>query len=407
MHKIEYIENGVCAPKGFRASGAHCGFRKNLKKNDLSLIVSDAMCNAAAVFTQNKLKGAPVLVNKEHLKDGRARAIICNSGNANTCAPGGLEIAHETCRLTAEALGMDASDVIVCSTGVIGSPIYIETFEKGIPRVVKKLSRKGSGAAARGIMTTDKSIKEVAVSFTAGGKVCRMGAIAKGSGMINPNMATMLCFVTTDAAIESETLQAALSADIKDSFNQISIDGDTSTNDTVAVIANGLAGNKPIAGPGKDYDAFCAALHAVTTYLCHHIVKDGEGASKILKCIVTGAPDKDVARGVALTVIQSDLVKTSVFGEDANWGRILVAVGYCDKVFAVDNIDIALVAGKQRVDVCEHSVACLFDEYLAKKILSQKEVHILIDLHQGEERAIAYGCDMTIDYVKVNARYRT
>jgi glutamate N-acetyltransferase/amino-acid N-acetyltransferase len=407
MQKIEYIENGVCAPKGFRASGVHCGFRRNIKKNDLSLIVSDAMCNAAAVFTQNKLKGAPVLVNREHLKDGKARAIICNSGNANTCAPGGLEIARETCRLTAAALGMDESDVIVCSTGVIGSPIHIETFKKGIPKVVRRLSRGGSGAAARGIMTTDKSVKEVAVSFTAGGKPCRMGAIAKGSGMINPNMATMLCFFTTDAALEPAALQAALSADIKDSFNQISIDGDTSTNDTVAIIANGLAGNEPITGEGEDYGAFCAALHAVTTYLCHHIVKDGEGASKILKCIVTGAPDKEVARGVALTVIQSDLVKTSVFGEDANWGRVLVAVGYSDQDFEVDNIDIALAAGKLRVDVCERSVACLFDEHLAKKILSQGEVHILIDLHQGKERAIAYGCDMTLDYVRVNARYRT
>ncbi|MDR2087863.1 MAG: bifunctional glutamate N-acetyltransferase/amino-acid acetyltransferase ArgJ [Clostridiales Family XIII bacterium] len=407
MYKIERIKNGVCAPKGFRAAGAHCGFRRNIKKNDLSLIVSDEMCSAAAVFTQNKLKGAPVIVNREHLRDGRARAIICNSGNANTCAPGGLEIAYETCRLTAAELGMDEKDVIVCSTGVIGSPIYIDTFEKGIPRVVKKLSNRGSKAAARGIMTTDKSVKEIAVSFTLGGKTCRMGAIAKGSGMINPNMATMLCFITTDAAIESEALQAALSADIKDSFNQISIDGDTSTNDTVAVLANGLAGNEPVTGPGKDYDAFCAALHAVTTYLCHHIVKDGEGASKVLKCTVSGAPSKEVARGVSLTVIQSDLVKTAVFGEDANWGRVLVAVGYSDQEFKVDNIDISLAAGKRSVPVCEHSVACLFDEDLAKDILSQEEVYILIDLNQGNERAIAYGCDMTPDYVRVNARYRT
>ena len=407
MHKIEYIENGVCAPKGFRAAGAHCGFRKNIKKNDLSLIVSDAICNAAAVFTQNKLKGAPVLVNKEHLRDGKARAVICNSGNANTCAPGGLDIARGTCRLAAAALGMDENDVIVCSTGVIGSPIYLETFEKGIPKVVKRLSYNGSEAAARGIMTTDKSIKEVAVSFTLGDKTCRMGAIAKGSGMINPNMATMLCFITTDAAIESSVLQAVLSEDIKDSFNQISIDGDTSTNDTVAVLANGLAGNKPIAEPGRDCDAFRAALHTVTTYLCHHIVKDGEGASKVLKCKVTGAPSREVARGVSLTVIQSDLVKTSVFGEDANWGRVLVAVGYSDQSFDVDNIDIALAAGEKRVAVCEHSIACVFDEVLAKAILSQDEVHILIDLNQGKESAVAYGCDMTLDYVRVNARYRT
>ncbi|MDR1246829.1 MAG: bifunctional glutamate N-acetyltransferase/amino-acid acetyltransferase ArgJ [Clostridiales Family XIII bacterium] len=406
-YELTYIENGVCAPRGFKAAGIHCGFRKNIKKNDLSLIVSDVMCNAAAVFTQNKLKGAPVLVNREHLKDGKARAIICNSGNANTCAPGGLEIAYGTCRLTAEALGINENDVIVCSTGVIGSPIYLETFENGIPKVIKKLSYKGSNAAARGIMTTDKAVKEVAVSFKAGGKICRMGAIAKGSGMINPNMATMLCFITTDAAIDQEVLQSALSADIKDSFNQISIDGDTSTNDTVAIMANGLACNAPITGSGEDLEAFRAALRAISSYICHHIVKDGEGASKILKCMVSGAPNKDVARGVSLTVIQSDLVKTSVFGEDANWGRVLVAVGYSDKDFEVENIDIALAAGKSRVDVCKHSVACLFDEDMAKKILSQKEVHILIDLNQGDAGAIAYGCDMTLDYVRVNARYRT
>jgi glutamate N-acetyltransferase/amino-acid N-acetyltransferase len=234
-----------------------------------------------------------------------------------------------------------------------------------------------------------------------------MGAIAKGSGMINPNMATMLCFITTDAAIEQDVLQAALSADIKDSFNQISIDGDTSTNDTVAIMANGLAKNEPIAGPGKDLDAFRAALRAISSYMCHHIVKDGEGASKILKCVVKGAPDKDVARGVSITVIQSDLVKTAVFGEDANWGRVLVAVGYSNQDFEVDNIDIALAAGDNRIDVCRHSVACLFNEDAAKKILAQKEVHILVNLNQGTDSAIAYGCDMTIDYVKVNARYRT
>ncbi|MDR0425434.1 MAG: bifunctional glutamate N-acetyltransferase/amino-acid acetyltransferase ArgJ [Clostridiales Family XIII bacterium] len=404
---IEYVDKGVCAPKGFRASGVHVGFRKNKKKKDLALIVSDRICSSAAVYTQNKVRSAPIIVNREHLEDGKARAIICNSGNANTCAPNGVQIARDTCKLAADALKIDEKDVIVCSTGVIGEPMYIEPFAIGIPKVVKKLAYDGSSAAATAITTTDTAIKETAVSFVIGNKECFMGGIAKGSGMINPNMATMLCFITTDAAIDPPMLQKALDADILDTFNQISIDGDTSTNDTVAVLANGLAGNPTIHSDGDDFKEFCDALRAVTSKLCKEIAKDGEGATKLMECIVSGAPDKGAARKVAKTVIQSELVKTAIFGEDANWGRILCAVGYSDAEFSVDNVDIVISSVGGNIDVCRHSVACVFDEGLAKRILAADEIKLLVSLNQGQSGAIAYGCDLTYDYVRINGRYRT
>jgi glutamate N-acetyltransferase/amino-acid N-acetyltransferase len=404
---IEYVEKGVCAPKGFRAAGVHVGFRKNKKKRDLALIVSDGMCSAAAVYTQNKVKSAPIKVNRDHLSDGKAKAIICNSGNANSCAPNGEEIARGTCKLAAEALHMDERDVIVCSTGVIGEPMYIEPFAAGIPKAVKKLSYDGSDAAAHAIMTTDTKAKETAVSFVIGNKECHMGGVAKGSGMINPNMATMLCFITTDVAISPAMLQKALDADILDTFNQISIDGDTSTNDTVAILANGMAGNETITAEGVDFLEFCTALRAVSSRLSKWIAKDGEGASKLIECIVSGAPDKAVARKASKTIIQSELVKTAIFGEDANWGRILCAVGYAEAEFSVDDVDIVLSSAGGNVEVCKHSVACVFDEDLAKRILSENEVKLLVDLRQGDESAIAYGCDLTYDYVRINGRYRT
>ncbi|MDR3242373.1 MAG: bifunctional glutamate N-acetyltransferase/amino-acid acetyltransferase ArgJ [Clostridiales Family XIII bacterium] len=404
---ICYIENGVCAPKGYRAAGVHCGIRKNKKKKDLALIVSDAACSAAAVYTKNKVKSAPILVNREHLKDGTARAIICNSGNANTCAPNGVEIANGACRLTAETLRINENDVIVCSTGVIGEPIFLEPFERGIPRLVKKLSYDGSDAAAHAIMTTDKEKKEFAASFSIDGKECRIGGIAKGSGMINPNMATMLCFITTDAAISSHMLQKALDRDVADTFNQISIDGDTSTNDTVAIIANGLAENAAINEDGDDFQGFCEALRAVTTRLCRGIAKDGEGASKLIECVVSGAPGQDAARRISKSVVQSELVKTAVFGEDANWGRVLCAAGYADADFDVSKVDIVLSSASGDVEVCRRANACPFDEELAKQILSEDEIRLLISLNQGDGNAVAYGCDLTYDYVRINARYRT
>ena len=404
---MKFIDNGICAAKGFRASGVHVGFRKNSRKKDLALIVSDQTCSAAAVYTQNKVKCAPIMVNMEHLKDGKARAIICNSGNANACAPNGYEIARGTCKLAAEALGIDEMDVIVCSTGVIGEQLFLEPFAVGIPKAVKKLSCEGSLAAAQAIMTTDKVIKEVAVEFELGGKTCRLGGIAKGSGMVNPNMATMLCFITTDVNIRSDLLQKALDEDVPDTFNQICVDGDTSTNDTLAILANGMAENDLIAEENEDYFKFCKALRTVNKVICQGIAADGEGATKLILCRVTGAPDKQTARKVSKTVIQSDLVKTAIFGEDANWGRILCAVGYSDMDFKVDNVDIYIISGDENINVCKQSVASGFDEELAKRILAGKRIMILINLNDGAESAIAYGCDLTYDYVKINGRYRT
>ncbi|MDR0571046.1 MAG: bifunctional glutamate N-acetyltransferase/amino-acid acetyltransferase ArgJ [Clostridiales Family XIII bacterium] len=404
---MEYIDKGICAPKGFKASGIHVGFRKNKRKRDLALVYSETRCAAAAVYTRNKVKSAPIMVNLEHLKDGMAQAIICNSGNANTCAPNGVEVATGACRLAAEALGIDEKDVIVCSTGVIGERMFLEPFEIGVPKAAKKLSYDGSTAAARAIMTTDKVAKEIAVSFEIDGKECRMGGIAKGSGMINPNMATMLCFITTDANVEPAALQKALDADILDTFNQISIDGDTSTNDTVALLANGMAGNAPVTCQGEGFDTFCQALRKVSVALCKAIAADGEGATKLLECVVSGAPDKDVARKVSKTVIRSDLVKTAIFGRDANWGRVLCAVGYSEPEFSVENVDMRLASGSEEVEVCNASVACDFDEEAAKRVLSRKVVRLLIDLNLGSESAIAYGCDLTYDYVRINGSYRT
>jgi glutamate N-acetyltransferase/amino-acid N-acetyltransferase len=407
MSDIRFTDGGVCAPGGFRAAGVHCGFRKNSKKKDLGAIVSDVMCSAAAVYTQNKVKGAPIIVNREHLKDGRAQAIICNSGNANTCAPGGVEVARETCRLLAESLGLLTSDVIVCSTGVIGEPILIETFEEGIPRLVKKLSRTDSDGVARAIMTTDRVKKEAAVRFTLGGWECSVGGIAKGSGMINPNMATMLSFITTDVSISPDMLRAALESDIVHSYNQISIDGDTSTNDTVAVLANGMAGNAEIDAPGEAFDLFKEALSAVTVQLCRGIVKDGEGATKLIECVVKNAPTAEAARKISLSVVQSDLVKTAIFGEDANWGRVLCAIGYTEADFSCDRIDISLHAKTDEIQVCKSSEALIFDEEKAKYILSQDEILISVDMNDGKAEGAAYGCDLTYDYVRINGRYRT
>ncbi|MDR1778463.1 MAG: bifunctional ornithine acetyltransferase/N-acetylglutamate synthase [Clostridiales Family XIII bacterium] len=405
--KITFIEKGVCAPKGFRASGVHCGFRENHKKKDLGLLVSDVMCNAAAVHTQNKVKGAPIIVNRDHLKNGKAQAVIVNSGNANTCAPNGVQVARETCRLAADALGLKPDDVLVCSTGVIGETLYIGTFEKGIPRVVKKLSYDDSESMARAIMTTDKIMKQVAVSFMLGGKKCAIGGIAKGSGMINPNMATMLSFLTTDVAISREMLRQALLADVSDTYNQLYIDGDTSTNDTVAFLANGLAGNEEIDGPGENFDTFCKALRMVTESLVRLLARDGEGATKAIECHVKGAPTKQIARIVSSSVVGSDLVKSAVFGEDANWGRVLCAVGYSDADFECGNIDVTLESDAGEVLVCRGSTAVAFSEDKAARILAAEQITIHVDLHDGNKEASAYGCDLTYGYVRINGRYRS
>lgn len=403
--KIDYIENGICAPEGFQASGIHAGFKKS--KKDLGLIYSEKECNAAAVYTQNKIKGAPIAVTKDHLVDGKAKAVIINSGNANTCAPNGVEIANATCALLASELDIKSDDIIICSTGVIGEELSLSPFKKGMPKLVKKLSEKGSTALAKAIMTTDKVPKEVAISFLIGGKVCKMGGIAKGSGMINPNMATMLSFITTDVDISSEMLHAALQEDVKDSFNQLTIDGDTSTNDTVAIMADGLSGNDTITQKNEDYVDFCKALNAVTTYLCRALAKDGEGAEKMFETVVSGAPDMETARTISKAITDSNLVKTAIFGEDANWGRILCAMGYAQGEFPVDNVDITISSATGSVDVCKQTTAVAFSEENAKKILEEDELRLNVNLNAGSRVASAYGCDLTYNYVKINGMYRT
>lgn len=404
---MKEIQGGVCAAKGFRAAGVWCGIRKNQSKFDLAMIVSDVMCSAAGVYTRNKVKGAPLLVTQHHLADGTAQAVICNSGNANTCAPNGMEIAEQTCALAAKALGLAPEDFIIGSTGVIGKEMSIEPFETGIPMLAQKLCCDGSRDAANAIMTTDTKLKEVAVEFEIGEKTCRLGAIAKGSGMIHPNMATMLCFLTTDAAVSAPMLRKALSADVVDSFNQISVDRDTSTNDTVTILANGMAGNAEITEENTDYQTFAAALAHVTHRMAHLIASDGEGASKTVVCKVQGAPDKQTARLISMSVISSNLLKAAMFGEDANWGRILCAIGYTDAEFDISPIDVSLQSRAGSVWVCEKAAHHAFSEEEAAKILAEQEITILIDMHQGAADATAWGCDLTYDYVKINGDYRT
>ena len=404
---MKEVIGGVCAPKGFRAGGIWCGIRKNKTKSDLAMIVSDTMCTAAGVYTKNKVKGAPIVVTKNHLADGHAQAVICNSGNANTCAPNGLEIAEETCALTAKALGLLPTDIIVASTGVIGKEMEIGPFATGIPQLVDAITYEGSQAAAHAIMTTDTKLKEVAVEFTVGGKTCHMGAIAKGSGMIHPNMATMLCFITTDAAISAPMLQKALSDDVPDSFNQVSVDRDTSTNDTVTIMANGMAGNDEITGEGEDYKTFTEALAFVTRKLSFCIAADGEGASRTIVCQVNGAPTKETARLVSRSVISSNLFKAAVFGKDANWGRILCAIGYTDAEFDIEPIDVTLSSKAGSLLVCEKAAHHEFSEEKALEILSEDVVTVEVEMHQGNGSATAWGCDLTYDYVKINGDYRT
>ena len=369
---MEKINGGVCAAKGFVASGVHCGIRHNRKKLDISLIYSEKKATAAAVYTTNLVKGAPLIVTKKHLEDGYAQAVICNSGNANTCNANGIEIADKMSELTAAALGISADDIVVASTGVIGQPLNIEPIAKGIPELVKGLSADGSDAAAQGIMTTDTVKKEIAYSFTVGGKECKIGGIAKGSGMIHPNMATMLVFVTTDVAITSEMLSKALSADVKDSFNMISVDGDTSTNDMVTVLANGAAGNPEICAEGEDFDAFSAGLAALCKRLAMSIASDGEGATKLIACDVRNFNDLDGARTLAKSVISSSLVKTAMFGADANWGRILCALGYAGIDIDTDKIDVKFKSSAGEILVCENGRGVEFSEELAKTILLRR-----------------------------------
>ena len=403
---MKQIQGGVCAAKGFTANGIHCGIRKNKTKRDLALIYSEVQANAAAVYTQNLVKGAPLTVTKNNIANGKAQAVICNSGNANTCNANGIEIAEETCAILAKELGICATDVVVASTGVIGQPLDITPIANGMPALVAGLGDY-SHLACEGIMTTDVQPKEISFEFTVGGKACRIGGIAKGSGMIHPNMATMLVFVTTDCAISTAMLQKALSADVKDSFNMISVDGDTSTNDMVSVLANGMAENEEIVAEGADFDEFCKALNATTTYLCRKIAADGEGATKLLECKVCGAKDVQTAKTVAKSVICSSLFKAAMFGADANWGRVLCAIGYSGADVDVMKVGVSFRSAKGLITVCENGAGVAFSEEKAKEILLESEIEVLISLGDGDAKATAWGCDLTYDYVKINGDYRT
>ena len=407
MNMIKTIEGGVCAAKGFTASGVHCGIRKNRTKKDISLIYSETKASAAAVYTTNLVKGAPLIVTKQHIEDGYAQAIICNSGNANTCNANGIEIAEGMSSLLAQAIGIAQNDVVVASTGVIGQPLSLDPIAAGIPELVKTLSANGSNDAAEGIMTTDTIKKEIAVEFTISGKTCKIGGIAKGSGMIHPNMATMLVFITTDCAISPKMLQKALSSDIKNTFNMISIDGDTSTNDMVTVLANGMAGNEKIISEGEDFNEFMKALNTVNITLCRKIASDGEGATKLLECAVSGAKSVEIARTVAKSVICSSLTKAAMFGADANWGRVLCAIGYSGAEVNVDKIDVYFKSPKGEIQVCKDGSGVDFSEEKAKEILLESEIDIIINLNDGEYSSTAWGCDLTYDYVKINGDYRT
>lgn len=403
---MKVIEGGVCAAKGFSANGVHCGIRKNKTKRDIALIVSEKRANAAAVYTTNLVKGAPLTVTKAHISDGYATAVVCNSGNANTCNANGIEIAEQMSELVSKHTGIAANDVIVASTGVIGQPLDIEPIADGMAELVAGLG-DNSAIAAEGIMTTDTKLKETAVSFEIGGVECHIGGIAKGSGMIHPNMATMLVFITTDCAITTPMLQKALSGDIANTFNMVSVDGDTSTNDMVTVLANGMANNRTIDCEGEDFDTFMKALNTVTVYLCRCIAGDGEGATKMLECKVRGGVDVQTAKTVAKSVICSSLTKAAMFGSDANWGRVLCAIGYSGADVDVNKIDVSFESSKGSILVCKNGAGVEFSEEKAKEILLESEIIIHVDLNSGDAEATAWGCDLTYEYVKINGDYRT
>ena len=404
---MEWIDGGVTAAKGFTAAGVHCGIRKNRSKRDLALILSDRRAAAAAVYTRNLVKGAPLTVTEDHIADGAARAVICNSGIANTCAADGVEKAEAMCALAAAALGIDARDVVVASTGVIGPSIDLQPIESGMPGLVAALSPQGSGDAAEAIMTTDTRKKEFAVTFPLGGKTCTLGGIAKGSGMIAPNMATMLAFLTTDAAVDSRLLREALLDAVGDTFNMMTVDGDTSTNDMVLLLANGAAGNAPVTDKGAEYAAFAAALRELCTALCRALAADGEGATKLLECRVEGAATDQDARIAAKAVVSSSLLKSAMFGADANWGRVLCAIGYSGARVDVKGVDVTFRSPAGEVEVCRAGAGIPFSEEAAKRVLSEAEIVIDIRLADGDARAVAWGCDLTYDYVKINGDYRT
>ena len=406
---IKEITGGVCAAQGFKASGIHCGVKEGSSpsKNDLALILSDKECAAAGVYTMNRVKAAPIYVTMDHLEDGTAWGVVANSGNANACCPMSHENAEAMCTFAAKATGREAADFVVCSTGVIGQTINIQAIQTGLPKAAAALNADGSDAAATAIMTTDTVKKEIAVSFELGGREIKIGAIAKGSGMIHPNMGTMLAFITTDCAITTELLSEVLHEVTAVTFNRVTVDGDTSTNDTCVVLANGMAGNELIEWKDEGYETFKAALDYVCRHLARAIAGDGEGASKLVTCKMTGARSEESAERLAKAVVGSALVKAAMFGSDANWGRVLCALGYSKAPFRPEHVDISFQSAAGSILVCQQGDGLAFDEELAKKVLSEKEVVIAVDLHEGEESAECWGCDLTYDYVKINGDYRT
>ena len=405
----KYVDGGVCAALGFVANGLNCGINPDKNKNDLGMVYSKTPCDAAGVCTKNNVNGAPIIVTKRHLQEsgGIARAVLVNSKNANTCNFDGEDIAEESSKLAAKELGISANEIIVGSTGVIGQRLSIEPFKNYMKPLVEGLTRDGNDRAVNAIMTTDTVPKQVAVEFVIDGKTCRLGGMAKGSGMIHPNMATTLNFITSDVAISSEMIQKALSDVVKVTYNCLSIDGDTSTNDTATVMANGLAGNNKITSEGADYEIFKQALYIVMMNMTRMLAADGEGATKLVECYCKGCPDIDTAIIVAKSVIRSPLLKCAIFGEDANWGRILCAIGYAEAEFDIDKVDVWMASKAGSIKVCENGSGIEFSEDEAAKILAEDEIHINIDLKQGDAEAKAWGCDLTYDYVKINGDYRS
>lgn len=408
-NNYRYIDGGVCAASGFKANGLNCGLNSDKNKNDLCVFASDVICNSAGVYTQNKVKGAPVTVTRDKLmkNGGRAQAVIANSKNANTCNADGIEKADMMCKLAAKELKIDEALVLVASTGVIGQPLPIEPIKDNIAELVSELSYNGNEKAATAIMTTDTVKKEVAVEFELEGKICRLGGMAKGSGMIYPNMATTLNFITTDVSINSVLIQKALSEITKITYNCLSVDGDTSTNDMVIIMANGLAGNTEITAEDKNYEIFKQALYIVMSEMTKMLAKDGEGATKLIECTCSTAPDIDTAITVAKSVIRSPLFKCAVFGEDANWGRILCAVGYADAEFDINKVDVDIASEKGNIAVCRNGAGVEFSEEKAAEILSEDEIFVNIELNSGGAAAKAWGCDLTYDYVRINGDYRS
>ncbi|MGN1130595.1 MAG: bifunctional glutamate N-acetyltransferase/amino-acid acetyltransferase ArgJ [Ruminococcus sp.] len=404
----KFIKGGVTSPQGFTANGVCAGIKpSNTTKKDLAFIKCDTLCNAAAVFTKNLVKSDAILVTQKHLENGKAQGVIVNSGNANTCNADGYQKAEEMCRLASKTFGVNQDDVIVASTGVIGQVLPIEPIEKGIEQLKFSLSKEGGTNAAEAIMTTDTVKKEMAMEMVLDGKTVTIGGIAKGSGMIHINMGTMLSFVTTDAAVSSEMLKEALLEAVEDSYNMVSVDGDTSTNDTLAIMASGKAGNKEITEKNQDYREFVKGLTQAFKSLAKQLAADGEGASKLLVCSVSGAKTKKDAVLVSKGVICSSLLKAAMFGADANWGRVLCAIGYSGADVDIKKVDVAFKSEKGIIEVCKNGAGIDFDEDIAKEILLEKEINIIVTLGDGNAQAEAYGCDLTYDYVKINGDYRT